>query len=57
MDIKIQKTSRRAPSVDTAQLFKSVNDLKNFDLSKDELTYVRREIKLKRKIIEVNRFK
>jgi len=57
MDIKIQKTSRRAPSVDTAQLFKSVNDLKNFDLSKDELTYARKEIKLKRKIIEVNRFK
>ncbi|MCB2206950.1 MAG: leucyl aminopeptidase [Bacteroidetes bacterium] len=57
MDIKIQKTSRRAPSVDTAQLFKSVNDLKNFDLSKDELTFARREIKLKRKIIEVNRFK
>ncbi|MEE4259158.1 MAG: hypothetical protein V2I62_05320, partial [Bacteroidales bacterium] len=57
MDIKIQKASRRAPSVDTAQLFKSVNDLKNFDLSKDELTYARREIKLKRKIIELNRFK
>lgn len=57
MDIKIQKTSRRAPSVDTAQLFKSINDLKNFGLSKDELTYARREIKLKRKIIEVNRFK
>ncbi len=57
MDIKIQKASRRAPSVDTAQLFKSVNDLKNFDLSKEELTYARREIKLKRKIIEVNRFK
>ena len=57
MDIKIQKASRRTPSVDTAQLFKSANDLKNFDLSKDELTYARREIKLKRKIIEVNRFK
>lgn len=57
MDIKIQKASRRAPSVDTAQLFKSVNDLKNFDLNKEELTYARREIKLKRKIIEVNRFK
>jgi len=57
MDTKIQKTNRRAPSVDTAQLFKSANDLKNFDLSKDELTYARREIKLKRKIIEVNRFK
>jgi leucyl aminopeptidase len=57
MDIKLQKASRRAPSVDTAQLFKSVNELKEFDLSKEELTYARREIKLKRKIIEINRFK
>jgi len=57
MDIKLQKINRQAPSADTALLFKSTNDLKSFKLSKDELTYARREIKLKRKIIEINRFK
>jgi len=57
MDIKIQKITRLAPSGDTAYIFKTQNDLKEIKLSKDELTYARKEIKLKRKVIEINRFK
>lgn len=57
MDLKIQKIYRKAPSADMTILFKSPNDLLHFKLNKEELSFVRREIKLKRKVIEINRFK
>ncbi len=57
MDIKIQKAARRAPKADAIYLFSIINDLKEAKLTKDELGYLRKELKLKRKVVEINRFK
>ena len=57
MDIKIQKAARKAPTADAVYLFKAINDLKEVKLSRDELSYVRKELKLKRKLVVVNRFR
>ncbi len=57
MDIKIQKAPRRAPVADAIHLFTVVKELKEAKLTKDELIYLRKELKLKRKVVEINRFR
>ncbi len=57
MDIKIQKAARKAPIADAVYLFNAINDLKDAKLSKDELGFVRKELKLKRKVVRINRYK
>ena len=57
MDIKIQKALRRAPVADAVHLFTAVKELKEAKLTKDELAYLRKELKLKRTVVEINRFR
>ena len=58
MDIKIQKAPRKAPVADAVHLFTVVKEVKEeAKLTKDELSYLRKELKLKRKVVEINRFR
>ena len=42
---------------DAIHLFTVVKELKEAKLTKDELIYLRKELKLKRKVVEINRFR
>jgi len=57
MKIKIKKTKTINDKVDTLLVCTSVNDLKEFDLSKEELDFVKKSVKNKANLVAVNQYK
>lgn len=53
----IRKALRKPTAADTIYLIKASNELKNINLTKDEIDFVKKEHRAKRKVIEVNRYK
>ena len=57
MEIKIKKTKSLNDKIDTLIICSSINDLKELQLSKDELDFVRKSIKNKEHLIALNQYK
>ncbi|MCF6171470.1 MAG: leucyl aminopeptidase family protein [Bacteroidales bacterium] len=57
METILRKALRKPTAADTVYLVKSRTDLKNIDLSEDELEFVKREHRAKHNIVEINRYK
>jgi leucyl aminopeptidase len=57
MDVMIRKALRKPTAADTVYLVKAGSDLKQTNLTDDEIDFVRKEHRLKRNVIEVNRYK
>lgn len=57
MDTVIRKALRRPTAADVAYIIKSSADLKNMDLSKEEVGFVKKQHRLKSKVIVINRYK
>ena len=57
MDTILRKALRKPTAADTIYLIKAGSDLKQIDLSKDEVDFIKKEHRLKRNVIEINRYK
>ncbi len=53
----IRKALRKPTAADTIYLIKASSDLKSINLTKDEIDFIKKEHRAKRKVIEVNRYK
>jgi leucyl aminopeptidase len=57
MDITLRKALRKPTAADTIFLVKAGSDLKQTNLTDEEVDYVKKEHRLKRNVVEVNRYK
>ena len=56
MDIILRKALRKPTAADTIYLIKAGTDLKQTDLEKNEIEFVKKEHRLKRNVVEINRY-
>ncbi len=57
MDVILRKALRKPTAADTIYLVKAGSDLKQTNLTDEEIDFVKKEHRLKRNVIEVNRYK